>query len=464
MNGSVELKVHVPEQIASIIEENLEKEDRVNQEGIWPVIWDFAGQAVYRAIHPIFMSPEGVYLLIVDLTKNLSDPAPCRVKEDGHAEVEIPAPDGNDTNLDHLMRWLDLVKSLSNSCSSENLAPVILVGTHADCVPNEKIHDLKCYLFHTARCLSQRIVAAVDVDNTQAGRMPSQDDARIVRLRNKIIDEAHKMPQTKIEFPLKWLQVENEVYEEAKQGAKYKTRKQFRLEIADKICQFEEEGDFEHLLNFLHDRGTIVNHDRADNPDGLVVLDPQWLIDVLCKIVKVKQEGDEELAIFSLRQDLREKGILDPKLLDHACKTLELSNIKDSLLFIMKKFNLLCECKGEDGKPVYLVPCMLTTKAEENLIRPAVQSSQPLFITFDTNYVPAGLFSRLLVLFSEWAAPKANCKQQRLFANAARFVVGESTCLSLVCNKSVIKVVIWVMNSDANPVHMTPKICSEVFR
>ena len=294
--------------------------------------------------------------------------------------------------------------------------------------------------------------------------MPSQEDARIVSLRKKIVDVADAMPQTKSEFPLKWLQIENEIYEEAKQGAKYKTRKQFRLEIADRVCQFEEEDDFEHLLNFLHDRGTIVNHDRADNPDGLVVLDPQWLIDVLCKIVKVKQEGDEELAIFSLRQDLREKGILDPKLLDHACKTLELSNIKDSLLFIMKKFNLLCECKGEDGKPVYLVPCMLTAKPEEILIPPVVKGPKPVYVTFDTNYVPTGLFSRLLVLFSEWAASRTSCKQQRLFANAARFVVGKSTCLSLVCNKSVIKVHIWEMNPNADPVHTAPKICSEVFR
>ncbi|XP_078356009.1 uncharacterized protein LOC144640814 isoform X2 [Oculina patagonica] len=471
-NESIQAKIcyplkEMPEEIGSIVE-NLEKKDFVNQEGIWPVIRDFAGQAVYRAIHPIFMSSQAVYLLTVDLTKELSATAQCRVKEDGHNEVEISAPDCNDTNLDYIMRWLDLVHSLRLSENGDELPSVILVGTHADCVdnePDETIHILENTLCRNARVLSRCIVATFNVDNTQAGQPHDQEDPRIISLRKKIIEVADAMPQTKVKLPLKWLQIENEVYQQAKQETKYMTRRRFKLEIVDKICQLEKEDDFEHLLDFLHDRGTVVNHDRADNPDGLVVLDPQWLIDVLCKIVKVKEKEDEGLAICSLRQDLREKGVLDPELLDYACRTLDLCNIKDSLLFIMKKFNLLCECKGEDDKSVYLVPCMLTTKPEENLIpRPAIHGSQPVYVTFDTNYVPSGLFSRLLVLFGEWASSRTTCKQQRLFANAARFVVGESTCLGLVCYKSVFKIHIWAMYPDSDPVHTRQTICAEVFR
>ncbi len=452
----------------SIVAENLERKDYVNQEGIWPVIWDFAGQAVYRAIHPIFMSCESVYLLTVDLTEDLSATSQCRVKQEGQNEVEIPAPDCGDTNLDHILRWLDLVNSLRLTEDGDELPSVILVGTHADCVdnePDETIHILENTLCRNARVLSRCIVATFNVDNTQAGQPHDQGDPRIISLRKKIIEVADAMPQTEVKFPLKWLQVENEVYQQAKQGVKHTTRRQFKLEIVDAICQLEKEDDFEHLLDFLHDRGTIVNHDRADNPHGLVVLDPQWLINVLCTIVSVKEKKDEGLAICSLRKDLGEKGILDPELLDYACSTMKLRNIKDSLLFIMKKFNLLCECKGEDREPVYLVPCMLTAEPEENLIpHPAINGSQPVYITFDSNYVPSGLFSRLLVLSGEWAASRTSCKQQRLFANAARFVVGESTCMGLVCYKSVIKVHIWAMDQDSDPIHSRPKIFAEVLR
>ena len=272
------------------------------------------------------------------------------------------------------------------------------------------------------------------------------------------------MPQTKIKVPLKWLQVEDKVIDEAKKGEQYTTRKRFRVELVDKICQFEKEDDYEHLLNFLHDRGTIVYHVYSENPDGLVVLDPQWLIDVLCKIISVKNQGEEGMDIFQLRQDLGEKGILHEDLLNHACNTLELTHIRESLLFLMKKFNLLCECRSNNDKPAFLVPCMLTATSEEDLICQTFDGVAPVYITFDTNYVPAGLFCRILVLFGEWAASKTpKCEQQQLFANAAQFIIGECICLGIFCYKSVIKVHTWTMD-NSNPVEKEPEVCVEVYR
>lgn len=91
------------------------------------------------------------------------------------------------------------------------------------------------------------------------------------------------------------------------------------------------------------------------------------------------------------------------------------------------------------------------------------QGCEPVFITFDTNYVPFGLFSRILVLFGEWAASRTNCERPQLFANAARFVIAECICLGFVCYKTVIKVHIWAMD-DSNPVEREPEVLSEVSR
>ncbi len=437
-----------------------------NYDGVWPVIWDFAGQAVYRAIHPIFMSPEAIYVLIFDLTMELSATARCRVGVSGRDECVVPARDSNDTNLDHIMRWMDLVHSLRNSCDGQTLPPVIMVGTHADCVqgnPNEKMELLRENFCGYARVFGEHITETFVVDNTQAGKEHDQEDPQIVSLRGEIIRVANSLPHLKKEVPLKWLQVENKVYDEASKGHKYITRKQFKENISDEIYQPVEEDDFEELLHFLHDRGTILYHDCADNLDGLVILDPQWLINVLCQIIAVEKEEKEKLDILALRRDLRHKGILAEKLLVHACKNLGLDHIKTSLLFIMKKFNLLCEYKSEDGKPVYLVPCMLTSKPEEELISSTSQGLAPVYITFDTQFVPSGLFSRLVVLFVEWVATQTRCEQPQLFANAARFFVGEVTCLDFVCYKRVIKVQIWAHN-NSNPVVKEPGVCSELSR
>lgn len=433
------------------------------------MIWDFAGQAVYRAIHPIFMSPEAVYVLVSDLTKDLFATAQCKVKNDGHDELEIPTADWSDTYLDYIMRSLDLLHLLRQHVNGYKLPPVVLVGTHAGEVdnPEKEIDVLKRFLMHNAPDFFKRIAKRLTVDNKLAGQQPIQDeeDQRIVTLRQEILNVADTMPHTKIEVPIKWLEVENMVLEYIKEKKqKYITKQKFRMEIISKIFQADPQDDLEHLLNFLHDRGTVLYLDCADNPNGLVVLDPQWLThDILCKIITVKEQTDDEPEVILFREVLKDKGILHPDLLNYSCKNLEVDAIKDSLIYIMKKFNLLCECKDKDDQTVYLVPCMVPTKPAEDFMGPVFEGCEPVYITFEANYVPAGLFSRLLVLFGEWAASRTRCEQLQLFANAARFVIGEVTCLGFACCKTVIQVHIWTMDSS-NPIEREPEVSSEASR
>jgi len=429
----------IPDKIALLLDETPEEEFSSRVDGIWPVIWDFAGQAVYRAIHPIFMSPEAVYVLVFNLTEDLFATAQCKVKNDGNEEVKIPAPDTSDTNVDHILRLLDLVHSLRHSENDFELPPVILVGTHAGKVGidshDKKMDVLKKFLMYNARDFFRRIVKRLTVDNKVAHelRIQGEEDPRIVALRQEILSVADTLPHTKNEVPLKWLEVENKVFDHvAEKKEKYMTKQNFKREIVDKLVQSDLQDDLEHLLNFLHDRGILVYHDHPENPDGLIVLDPQWLIeDVLCKIITVRKLKEDEPNVLILRQNLQDTGMLHLELLNHVCKNVKLDHIKDSLLFIMKKFNLLSECKDKDGNSVYVVPCMLTTKPPEDLMGPVGQGRAPVFIKFGTNYIPAGFFSRLLVFFSGWAASRTSCEQQQLYANAARFIVGEFTRMAI---------------------------------
>ena len=50
----------MPDEVASLLEKFLAKNEFHPDEKTWPVIWDFAGQDIYRAIHPIFMSAEDI--------------------------------------------------------------------------------------------------------------------------------------------------------------------------------------------------------------------------------------------------------------------------------------------------------------------------------------------------------------------------------------------------------------------
>ncbi|XP_027053830.1 uncharacterized protein LOC113680972 [Pocillopora damicornis] len=219
------------------------------------------------------------------------------------------------------------------------------------------------------------------------------------------------------------------------------------------------------LLHFLHDRGTVVYHGRADDPLSLVVLNPRWLIDVLCQIITVEKQEEEKTVISNLRKDLGKNGILDAKLLDYSCTKLGVGDIKESLLFLMKKFNLLCEYTGKDGSSVYLVPCMLTSTPDDAFM-PDVSVNPgpaPVYVTFSTQYVPGGLFSRMVVLFFESVQRRIACDQAKLWANSARFYLGDQTAVDFVCYKRVIKVHVWNFTYlSMDPVKTEPKVCSEV--
>ncbi|KAJ7361987.1 hypothetical protein OS493_013073 [Desmophyllum pertusum] len=458
-------KDDIPDKIIRLAIKNLSQKKSDNDDAIWPIIWDFAGQAIYRAIHPIFISREAIYVLMLDLTKDLSAIAQCCVKEPNYKEDEILAPDSNDTNLDHIMRWMDLVHSFKHVENGEILPPVILVGTHADLLqedPGDKMMKVKDKICDTARDLSDHIIGKTfTVNNTLAGKQHDEEDQQIVNLRQEILKMGEGMPHTKEEVPLKWLQVENEVCDLASKGTNYITREVFENNICDKICQFDIEDDFEVLLHFLHDRGTVVYHGSANDKRSLVVLNPMWLVYILFQIITVEKQSEEKTRIHNLRKRLGMYGILDAELLDDSCERLKLNGIKDSLLHIMKKFNLLCEYTSKEGSSIYLVPCMLTSKPDDkrklNIF--GNQEPAPVYITFNTHYVPGGLFSRLVVLFVEYAEIILT-DQPELSANFARFFIGEFTVIEFVCYKRVIKVQVWDhTNSNSNPVEMEPLIC-----
>ena len=187
--GNQKKPFSVPDEIAIILEEHLAKNEDDTNEKIWPTIWDFAGQDIYRAIHPIFMSSDDIYLLVFDLTKRLSEKAECRVNV-GHKELTATARDGEDTNLDHLLRWMDLIHSLKKDSQSDGLSypPVILVGTHADCVddPRKQINSLaegKCSDVFDEDTYLPHIADYLPIDNTKSGK--STDQEEISELRKK---------------------------------------------------------------------------------------------------------------------------------------------------------------------------------------------------------------------------------------------------------------------------------------
>ena len=113
-------------------------------------LWDFAGQHLYYASHPVFLSSRALYILVCNLSKSLHDTAKPCVKQ-GSRNVDLENPNG-ETNLENLLSWLSTVHSVAQmrrkTCDDVEeevphlRPPVIIVGTHAD-KPFEEIATMK---------------------------------------------------------------------------------------------------------------------------------------------------------------------------------------------------------------------------------------------------------------------------------------------------------------------------------
>ena len=113
-------------------------------------LWDFAGQHLYYASHPVFLSSRALYILVCNLSKSLHDTAKPCVRQ-GSRNVDLENPNG-ETNLENLLSWLSTVHSVAQmrreTCDDVEKEvphlrpPVIIVGTHAD-KPFEDIATMK---------------------------------------------------------------------------------------------------------------------------------------------------------------------------------------------------------------------------------------------------------------------------------------------------------------------------------
>ena len=142
------------------------------------------------------------------------------------------------------------------------------------------------------------------------------------------------------------------------------------------------------------------------------------------------------MSVEADRMELKEKGILSKQLIDHTCHGESLSPIKGHLISLMDKFNLICRQKT--GESQFLVPCMLRTTTNEEEEIETGSTALPIYLRFQTEYVPSGLFPRLIVLF---VRNPQYTNMYELTSNKAEFVLDKNKnhLFRMECYKRVIK-------------------------
>ena len=449
----------MPEKIATLIERLLKEVDKVDdKEDIYSVLWDFGGQSVYYATHPLFLTARAIYLLVFDLSRGPLERAKPVIRQGTFKKFEDSF--GPKTNLDYLDFWMTSVASLANQDGNHevtsssgmlpaNLPPVFLVCTHADAPhggrdPRTLAKEIFGSL-HTKPYKTHLYGNVFAVDNTKSGLQ--SECPEVTRLRKEVHAVARELPQMKESIPIKWLHYEKALQVMKEDGNKWVTFERAK-QIASKVCNIVDDKQFETLLDFLHDQRVVIHFDDTPELSRFLVLDPQWLIDVFKKVITIKPYCHQEEGFRELWFDLETTGILDEKLLEHVWGPLfDNRETCDSLVAIMEKFSLLCSWPSSDAScsKKYLVPSMLMSHPPEDIAKLVASAQIPsLFIKFECGHVPPGLFPRLVLQFFQWGKAELwSPMNPQLYHNFVRFFTfGDDDCsVIILCHSSSIEIV-----------------------
>ncbi|XP_015748721.1 PREDICTED: uncharacterized protein LOC107328511 isoform X3 [Acropora digitifera] len=453
----------IPKEVETLIRELGDRVDKMESEDyVYSVLWDFAGESVYYETHQLFLTSRAVYLLVYDLSRDPDEIAQA-VERQGIFK-KIKEKSCAKTNLDCLDYWMTSVSSQASQIEDYDLysastvlpmalPPVFLVCTHSDKPfggkdPSEVAINLYGSL-ETKPYSTQLYDGVFVVDNTKSGMQ--KECSEVQRLRKCILDVIEKLPHRNEYIPIKWLRYEKALKVLLDEGHKRITFEHARR-IAYEVCHIHDYQEFLTVLDFLHDQRIIIHFGDTDELNKLVVLDPQWLIDVFKKVITVKRFDRIERGFKHLWLKLEREGILEEKLLKHMWGSLaEEHHTFESLIATMEKFSLLCPWSSSDEpfSKKYLVPSMLRWYPPQEITKLITSARLPsLFVKFESGHSPSNLFPRLVVQFLQWGRKKfCSIVDPHLYKNFFRFYTEDKNCsVVLLCHSSMIEVVVHAGN------------------
>ena len=432
----------LPEEVAALVQNLLKRSQEFEDEdNIYSIIWDFGGQSVYYATHPIFLTKQAIYILACDLSRDPDQKAKAPTKK-GMYENKLDTH-CKKTNRDYLDFWMTSVYSLvspstnrQETLSPEVLPTVFLACTHAD-KPYKKRANPKELAEKIFATLKEKIYGDLlkevfVVDNTKSG---SNDECQDVKnLRETVLSVAKELPQIKKAIPLKWLKYEKVLRLLSEEGYMWIPIERAR-QIASDECGIDDDEQFRTLLNFLHDQRILIHFSETPNLEKMVILSPQWLIEIFKEVITVRHFKQTDKGVARLWRNFEKTGILDKSFLNHAWGPLsDNRETFESLIAIMEKFSLLCAWPSDGTTQKYLVPSMLMSPPTDDVRKHLDCVRTPsLFVAFESGRVPPGLFSRFVLQFhrlcqEEW---KSEINPE-LFNNFAMFHILPDRAISLV--------------------------------
>ena len=395
-----------------LISNAVKEEQEGGKERLTLSIWDYGGQQVFYALHHIFLTQYGIYCVVFNMAEIVGPSSTERSREDA---------------LSLLLFWLRSIKMHAEK------APVVLAGTHKDQIQSVSMHkDINKLLDEKLELNLNPQILPYYYDRSQYLYFFPIDNAKglthdpvIAQLKETIIDAVKDKDYVKNNVPITWMRALDLYFEK-------RNTKIAHLEVlaATNIALSAgvTETQITYMLNFFHQLGALCYFDSCPELQNLLILDPQWIVDNLTKIIRdFDLHRHEMLQDFNFKveyakdyENLKRKGVLSKRLLQVLWKD-ESQVEQDFLLSLMKNMSLLSpwSAKGDKTNIQYLVPSLVTSLAspeDERII--LEQVPEAVFdLNFQAFFLPFGLFARLVALIVSHASDMFDVSCEPILSN-----------------------------------------------
>ncbi|XP_061192318.1 uncharacterized protein LOC133200551 [Saccostrea echinata] len=395
-------------------------------------VMDFAGQVAYYACHQVYLSRRAIYLLVVDMTQDLT----TKLQQDDRNCV-LGTLFEDWTALDYFTFWLQTIRTYGQEDggkryntksydpeSSERekiLTPIIVLATHRDSYKYSKAYeeDTSAYGSFYVKLRKQipeniKNLVCKHFELELPPQKRSKEELReLEKVRRYIAKTTKSLSHWGEKVPKQWSDFEEIIRE--KQGLKISSREELK-----KFSEYFLEDDFNDMLKFYHEIGMILYFPDL-GPD--VILDIQWFVDAFKYIITDRKHVSIEMATDEYWDKYFDGGVITESLM---LKIWEEKIGRDSLYDrylnritpFMEKLGILAkmDMKYTQQNQCYYVPSMNKRHLEkgENWTE---WEKTPIISFYFKTYLPHFFFFRLVVAcFAFWDA-----KEDNLYKNLALF-------------------------------------------
>ena len=398
----------LPEQCQSDVAEASSNTIQYDADTLNTVLWDFPGQVIFHNSHSVFISESGVPVITFNASQKLTDKI---LPRDGS-----PQPAESCTVISNIQYWLQVVDSM---CSvKEN---VLLAGTHIDKIhrnikrareiAKEKILlQLEQELCKKpyAHCLfgySRGIASALQ----QCCYFVSNKcrDEEIGSFKNAIIIAARSLRKKQ---PIFFLKIERELLQHSEPIISKNTMLNLIAKVSIPVA--ENSSELEGILNYFHNKRTILYFSQINSLKDLVILSPYWLGKLFSYVIAAFSYQTQGTNIHHAWERLTKYGILEDSLLEHMLNKFKSDYhstekvTKEQVVDILLSFHLIARIKrtawfSEEQDPflpdhgdVFIVPSLARRGDRKSI--PNTKQERIIYFKFKSGFIPSSLLNQLI--------------------------------------------------------------------